>query len=279
MKRFIAIIVVLMVALGMSTSASADKVNNSLIDSLTMPGVPLNFDIDYIGYQEFTTSPNLHYFYIWTKAPILEDQFNDFEGSFAAIELNSNFMDGVADFRVETTQDILTGRFGSPARTLTKKDGKWVDSDFCGAKFFGNLDLKSEWVGFAVPYNCFELPTTFGVNAYTEFRLNGNRFYDLSFDSESKFFLTSHSFTPTKIDTKPKTSATINVGSFSGNWAVVIQNGRGSKVSVKANKSWYKFTVPNNNYLFKKPAKKGSKVAISVWVDGTLYLSETIRVK
>jgi hypothetical protein len=69
------------------------------------------------------------------------------------------------------------------------------------------------------------------------------------------------------------------IGSFSGRWAVRVENAKGSVVSVKYGKKWAKFNALNNNYLYSMKAVKGSTIAISVWVDGELQNSQTITIK
>jgi hypothetical protein len=69
------------------------------------------------------------------------------------------------------------------------------------------------------------------------------------------------------------------IGSFSGRWAVRVENAKGSVVSVKYGKKWAKFNALNNNYLYSMKAVKGRTIAISVWVDGELQNSQTITIK
>lgn len=69
------------------------------------------------------------------------------------------------------------------------------------------------------------------------------------------------------------------IGSFNGRWAVRVENGKGSVVSVKAGSRWVKFTALNNNYLFSRKSVVGRTIAVSVWVDGELQNSQTITIK
>jgi hypothetical protein len=70
-----------------------------------------------------------------------------------------------------------------------------------------------------------------------------------------------------------------NIGSFSGRVAVRVENAKGSDVSVKIGKKWYKFVAKNNNYLQSWKSRKGTSVAVSVYVDGELQNVQTITVK
>jgi hypothetical protein len=69
------------------------------------------------------------------------------------------------------------------------------------------------------------------------------------------------------------------IGSFSGRVAVRVENAKGSDVSVKIGKQWYKFVAKNNNYLQSWKSRKGTSVAVSVYVDGELQNVQTITVK
>ena len=69
------------------------------------------------------------------------------------------------------------------------------------------------------------------------------------------------------------------IGSFSGRWAVRVENAKGSVVSVKAGNRWVKFSALNNNYLFSRKSVVGRTIAVSVWVDGELQNSQTITIK
>jgi hypothetical protein len=69
------------------------------------------------------------------------------------------------------------------------------------------------------------------------------------------------------------------IGSFSGRVAVRVENAKSSDVSVKVGKKWYKFVAKNANYLWSVKSRKGTKVAVSVYVDGELQNVQTITVK
>jgi hypothetical protein len=69
------------------------------------------------------------------------------------------------------------------------------------------------------------------------------------------------------------------IGSFNGRVAVRVENAKGSTVSVKIGKSWYKYSAISNNYLQSWKSRKGTSVAVSVYVDGELQNVQTITVK
>lgn len=175
------------------TSATADYVSTSPRDSSSASGAPPNFDIDIIRYIEFSSQPDLHYFAIHTKGPIQAKQFNDGQGSWAFVSLDSN-LDGVADYRIQTTAETLVGRFASPALVARWQAGSWKEMPDCSASFYGNLDDKREFVAFQVPYSCFNLPETFGFDAYMDYIGGDNLYFDYYPDDEGQFFTVKHSF-------------------------------------------------------------------------------------
>ena len=69
------------------------------------------------------------------------------------------------------------------------------------------------------------------------------------------------------------------IGSFNGRVAVRVENAKGSTISVKIGRSWYKYSALNNNYLQSWKSRKGASVAVSVYVDGELQNVQTITVK
>lgn len=173
-------------------SAAAD-LYTSPRDSYTPPGTPSHFDIDQISYTEFASNPEMHYFAIFPKGPIQANQFNDGQRSWAYVSLDSN-LDGVADFRIQTTAATLVESYGSPALVARWQGGDWVEMADCSALFYGDIDGNSEFVAFTVPYSCFRLPETFAFDAYMDYIGDDNLFYDFYPDNEGQFFTVKHSF-------------------------------------------------------------------------------------
>ncbi len=69
------------------------------------------------------------------------------------------------------------------------------------------------------------------------------------------------------------------IGSFSGRVAVRVENAKGSTISVKIGRSWYKYTAASANYLKSWKSRKGSTQVVTVYVDGDLQNTATITVK
>lgn len=69
------------------------------------------------------------------------------------------------------------------------------------------------------------------------------------------------------------------IGSFNGRVAVRVENAKGSTISVKIGRTWYKYSSLSDNYLKSWVSRKGASVAVSVYVDAELQNVQTITVK
>jgi hypothetical protein len=100
--------------------------------------------------------------------------------------------------------------------------------------------------------------------------------YDTNADgdtSDTGEFSTAHSVTIAPVE------ANAVIGSFAGRVAVRVENAKGSTISVKIGRSWYKYTATNANYLKSWKSRKGSTQVVTVYVDGDLQNTATITVK
>ena len=187
--KIASVMALLLGATFVSASPAQALTQYSDFDSFTA-GQPANFDIDYLTYQEFESDPGFHYFGVFTKGVITSSQFNDGLESWAMVRIDAD-MDGVADYRIETTYNDLEGNYSSPALVYPEGSREALD---CSGQFYSDLELRVEWVGFVLDYECLELPKTFGVDAYMDY-LGGDDFdYDYYPDFEGEFFIASHTF-------------------------------------------------------------------------------------
>ena len=158
-------------------------------DSFT-PNQPANYDLDYLTYQEFDTSPDIHFFGLFTKSSIVSNQFNDGLGSFGLVLLDEN-LDGVADYRIQTTETDLVSTFYNPAEVFIESTGEPLD---CSAQFYSDIDNRVEWLAMTLDYSCLTLPSVFGIQAYLDYGGDDDRFFDYLPDGYGEFFIASHSF-------------------------------------------------------------------------------------
>lgn len=190
------------------------------LDSFTA-NQPANFDIDYLTYQEFDDDPGFHYFGVFTKGVITSSQFNDGLGSWAMIGLDAD-MDGVVDFRIETTESNLEGNYSSPALVYPVGSSDVLD---CNGQFYSDIDNRVEWFGFVLDYACLGLPTVFGIESYMDYDYGDNSGFDYFPDFEGEFFIASHSFAGGSASTAtPASSVSTNPPSLGAEVNDTVEN-------------------------------------------------------
>lgn len=191
MKKLLAFVATILLTVVNVQQAVADTFSSSSYDSYTSNGTPANFDIDYIQYAEFSDSPNFHYFAIFAKGVITPTQFNDGLNSWAMVEIDAD-LDGVADFRIETTQADLVGRYGSPALISAIEGDNLIDVPGCSPQFYGDILGAGKFVTFTLPWDCMKLPTNFAFHGYMEYMDDVDLYWD--YMPDYSFFQASHSF-------------------------------------------------------------------------------------
>jgi hypothetical protein len=191
-KIAVAIILSLGISLAGTVPVQAAE-QNSPRDTDTPTGIPSNFDIDGIAYVEFPTNPDMHYFAIDVKGPIESDQFNDGNGSWAAVHIDSN-SDRSPDYRLVTTAETLFENYGSTASLEKLESGQWVTVEGCAALFYSDLENQAEWMAFTMPYSCLNLPETFAFDGYMDYIAGDDQYYDYYPNDEGEYFSVRHSF-------------------------------------------------------------------------------------
>ena len=198
MRRFIALISsTLLVFVSLPAWAAIQNYQESPNDSYTETGTPKNFDITNVSYGEFSDSPEFHYFFIDFASKLTAAQFNDNQGSWAAIMIDLNG-DNKEDYRIETRQETLQGSYGSPAFLWNVNTKQEVES--CSTIFYTDLDEAVQWLGFKLPYSCLKLPTTFGIQAYSDYIEDDDAAFD--YTPESIFFKVSHRLSSSVVNPK-----------------------------------------------------------------------------
>lgn len=191
MKKLLAFVATILLTVVNVQQAVADTFSSSSYDSYTSNGTPANFDIDYIQYAEFSDSPDFHYFAIFAKGVITPTQFNDGLDSWAMVEIDAD-LDGVADFRIETTEADLVERYGSPALISAIEGDNLIDVPGCSPQFYGDILGAGKYVTFTLPWDCMKLPTNFAFRGYMEYMDDVDLYWD--YMPDYSFFQASHSF-------------------------------------------------------------------------------------
>ncbi len=180
---------------GLPASAAIQNYQESPNDSYTDPATPRNFDLTNVSYGEFPESPDFHYFYLDFSSNVLAGQFDDDRGSWAAVMIDVDG-DNREDYRIETRAETLQGSYGSPAYLWNVSTKSEVEG--CSPIFYTDLDEGVKWLGFKVAYSCLKLPTSFGIQGYSDYIESDNAGFD--YVPESIFFRVTHKLSPAVVN-------------------------------------------------------------------------------
>jgi hypothetical protein len=147
-----------------------------------------------------------------------------------------------------------------------------------------NNDIKVTYTGTGIPLST--LPTDTNSSGEASFTVlvgsatgSGTVTFTFDADADGSVEAADGDFTSSYTIAIAAVEPTAKVGSFNGRVAVRVENAKGSTISVKVGKQWYKYNALNNNYLQSWKSRKGTSVAVSVYVDGDLQNVQTITVK
>lgn len=168
-------------------TAAIRNLQESPADQATMAGVPANFDLLNVAYAEFSDNPDFHYFFLEFGGAVTANQFSDNRGSWAMVMIDTDG-DNEEDYRIETSEEPLSGGFSSPANVWDVARDQEVPG--CSAGFYSNLDTAVSWIGFRISYNCLKLPKTFGIQGYSDFIGADDKSYD--YVPDASFFSVTH---------------------------------------------------------------------------------------
>jgi hypothetical protein len=187
---------------------------------------------------------------------------------------------------VTTTEKIY---FGQPAAsaattvTITAVDSiapgnTFVVSGLVADKFGNGVNATDFVVSYTGPGFYGTLPTTLTNGKFT-FNVLVSAADAGAITITASVYTGSDQKSASKTVTVAKSPVTANIGSFNGRVAVRMENAKGSSISVKIGKQWYKYESLSANYLKSWKSRKGSTQVVSVYVDGDLENTATITVK
>ena len=145
-------------------------------------------------------------------------------------------------------------------------------------------DIKVTYAGLGIPLST--LPNDTDASGEASFTVlvgsgtgTGTVTFTFDADADGTVEAADGDFTSSYTITIAAVEPVAKIGSFNGRVAVRVENAKGSTISVKIGRSWYKYNALNNNYLQSWKSRKGASVAVSVYVDGDLQNVQTITVK
>ena len=127
--------------------------------------LPTDYDITGISFGVEEDFPDMYEFFITFINPILPNQFDGTDGSFASLMIDID-NDGEEDYSLDTSDDsyvkndlhygILTDRRNGGLDTLTN----------CDVETWTNIQDRATWIAFAIPMDCLPFGSTFGIMGY-----------------------------------------------------------------------------------------------------------------
>jgi hypothetical protein len=145
-------------------------------------------------------------------------------------------------------------------------------------------DIKVTYAGLGIPLST--LPNDTDASGEASFTVlvgsgtgTGTVTFTFDADADGTVEAADGDFTSSYTITIAAVEPVAKIGSFNGRVAVRVENAKGSTISVKIGRQWYKYNALNNNYLQSWKSRKGASVAVSVYVDGELQNVQTITVK
>lgn len=181
----------------------------SQTDTYTPIGLDPNYDLNYIGVQQFPDSPGSLYFFLYLNRPVKADLFNvSGKTPWATVLLYWNDPGSAGgnseNFRIYIPTDFRknfkSGRQTHPAEAgIPASDGSLTKSyKQCNPVTYANLDENKTWIGFKIDQACANIPNNFYVTGFIEENSSsGSRNYDYAPDKPQYVSISSVNATPT----------------------------------------------------------------------------------
>jgi len=174
-KRVLIILALIGSALIPITSAQAatkvfSKVTTS--DTYNRPDLNLKYDIEDVEVGLYDTDLDQIHFWIRFKQPLTAAMFNDNQGSWAGILIDTN-NDDVDDIVLNTYARTYSGNYVQDASGSFRNGSK-----SCPTSSWMDLSNNSVYLGFKVSQKCLGLPNKFEVQGYADYISQDSASYD-----------------------------------------------------------------------------------------------------
>ena len=165
--------------------ATAPTARATWIDYQTSPthskavaSLPIKYAIQQVHFGTNDENPGLYYFYLNFLKPVTADLYAGSDGSYAAIQIDTNG-DSKVDYELRTST--------TPYLANVEHDGLFVEkttngdeiTSKCAVQTFTDLTQVSDWIGFQFPKTCLSLPASIGVRGVSVFDPKGKNLVDL----------------------------------------------------------------------------------------------------
>jgi len=212
MKIRLALISFLIVALIVpvsSSNAAWVKYKSSPNDTFNASDVKPEYDVVSIDVAISDTSPNEIFFFLEFAKPILNSQFADGKGSWAAVMLDMN-NDGKIDYSMETSAQSYVNNFYHTGKFINRQGVVPMPDSRCMAITWSDLVNDAKWIGFRVQKTCLNFEANFSVRGYADFNSSDDGTSDWAPD---EFWRVDLSGSPIPIPT-PTPTATTNAAAL-----------------------------------------------------------------
>jgi len=140
--------------------------------------LPTDYDITQISFAIEEEYPDFYEFFISFINPIVPNQFDGTDGSFASLILDLD-NDGEGDYSLDTSEEPYVENINHLAQLTDRRDKRNKVVDDCDVPTWTNIENKATWIGFAIPMDCLDFGAQFGIRAYAGSDVGENN-YDYS---------------------------------------------------------------------------------------------------
>jgi hypothetical protein len=151
------------------------------LDRENFDDLPTDYDITQISFGIDKNYPDYFDFFISFINPIIPNQFDGRNGSFASLMLDLN-NDGEEDYSLDTSDQSYEGNTTHLAVLTDRRNGSITEITDCEVETWSNIENQATWIAFSIPRNCLDFGATFGILGYAGSDI-GKKNYDYS-DSE-----------------------------------------------------------------------------------------------
>jgi len=127
--------------------------------------LPTDYDITQIAFAIGEDSPNDYTFFVSFVNPIIPNQFDGTNGSFASLFLDLN-NDNEVDYSIDTSDESYDGNFIHPADLVDRRNGRVDGMKNCEVNTWSNIEAQVSWIAFSIPQDCLPFGSTFGILGY-----------------------------------------------------------------------------------------------------------------
>jgi hypothetical protein len=206
-RKFLAtsLLLALLVPTG-PASAAWVTYQSSPNDRFNAADVKPEYDVVSVDVAISDGTPNEIYFFLEFANPILNNQFADGKGSWAAVMLDMN-NDGKIDYSMQTSNKSYDSNYYHSAIFTDRTGLAPVPSTRCAPITWSDLGKNVKWIGFRIQKPCLNFDTIFGVRGYADFNSSDNATSDWAPDEFWKVNL-SGGVIPTPTPTPTATTDT-----------------------------------------------------------------------